>query len=374
MKYWENFHTWVNRLPHVLSGVGILFGLILLGELSVYALGSEYDGFRTGVITSTPFIIGFIYAGYWLEQSTIPSEQYRRIARWWGGGILLTVLIIGSINISIRVMSLQIVIGTVRWSSAIGGGVGLTIGILEARAIQEAVEIERVRFQLQETQQEREKLGQFADIVSHDLRNPLSVARGYFDMSRDNIDDDYAEKIDRNLGRMEQMIEDLLTMSRAGITVKELEAVTLRTLATESWESAQTSTAELDLQMSEDITFNADRERLMHVFENIFRNAVDHNDSPLTIRVGVLETMENGVTDVTGFFIEDDGDGIPANEREAVFDHGYSTSDNGTGLGLSIVKQIVDAHGWDVSLTEADTGGVRFEFYVDNFTTETRAD
>jgi len=68
------------------------------------------------------------------------------------------------------------------------------------------------------------------------------------------------------------------------------------------------------------------------------------------------------------------GDGIPANEREAVFDHGYSTSDNGTGFGLSIVKQIVDAHGWEVSLTEADTGGVRFEFYVDNFTTETRAD
>jgi len=223
-------------------------------------------------------------------------------------------------------------------------------------------------------EKKNEQLDQFADIVSHDLRNPLSVARGYFDMSRDNIDDDHAEKIDRNLGRMEEMIEDLLTMSRAGMTVKELDAVTLRTLATESWESAQTSTAELDLQMSENITFNADRERLMHVFENIFRNTVDHNDSPLTIRVGVLETMENGVKDVTGFFIEDDGDGIPANEREAVFDHGYSTSDNGTGFGLSIVKQIVDAHGWEVSLTEAVTGGVRFEFYVDNFTTETRAD
>jgi signal transduction histidine kinase len=57
----------------------------------------------------------------------------------------------------------------------------------------------------------------------------------------------------------------------------------------------------------------------------------------------------------------DDGPGIPADERETVFDSGYSTADSGVGLGLAIVKEIVQAHGWTVEITRSEHGGTRFE-------------
>jgi signal transduction histidine kinase len=61
-----------------------------------------------------------------------------------------------------------------------------------------------------------------------------------------------------------------------------------------------------------------------------------------------------------GFYVADDGPGIPEEERDAVFEVGYST-ENGTGIGLNIVRQVVDAHGWTVRATESAAGGTRFE-------------
>jgi SAM-dependent methyltransferase len=73
----------------------------------------------------------------------------------------------------------------------------------------------------------------------------------------------------------------------------------------------------------------------------------------LEVRVGELRNR-------AGFFVADDGTGIPRPVRDRVFEPGFSTSDDGTGLGLSIVRRIVEAHGWEVDLTESETGGARF--------------
>lgn len=340
----------MGRLPYVLSGVGLLFGLILLGELSIHSLGSEYEGFLTGVITSIPFIIGHIYAGYWLEQSAIPSEQYGRIARWWVGGVLLTVLIIGWINISMQLMSLQIVIGTVRWSGAIGGGVGLMIGILQVQAIQKAVEAERVRYQLQETQQEREKLEKFASIVSHDLRNPLNVAQGRVTLAREECDSEHLNYTQDALKRMQELIDDLLTLARAGTEVSDFEPVNMASLTENCWKNVATAEATLTVDINR--TIQADRSRLQQLLENLLRNAVEHGGNTVTITIGDLDD---------GFYLEDDGPGIPENERNDVFETGYSTTEGGTGFGLSIVKQIATAHGWEICVTEGSEGGARFE-------------
>ena len=58
----------------------------------------------------------------------------------------------------------------------------------------------------------------------------------------------------------------------------------------------------------------------------------------------------------------DDGVGIPAAERDRVFESGYTTASDGTGFGLRIVSDVADAHGWGVSVTESEAGGARFEF------------
>jgi signal transduction histidine kinase len=96
----------------------------------------------------------------------------------------------------------------------------------------------------------------------------------------------------------------------------------------------------------------ADRGRLKQLFENLFKNAVEHGGEDVTVTVGEIDN---------GFYIEDDGSGLPDNEGNQLFESGYSTTKDGNGLGLSIVKKIVDAHGWEIHVTDSSDGGARFE-------------
>ena len=92
--------------------------------------------------------------------------------------------------------------------------------------------------------------------------------------------------------------------------------------------------------------------RLGRLLENLFRNALEHGGTDVTVTVRLLED---------GLAVEDDGPGVPESERERLFDAGYSTTERGTGFGLRIVRQIADEHGWDVTVGESATGGARFE-------------
>ena len=235
--------------------------------------------------------------------------------------------------------------------SAVGVG-GHTYLIQDVTMRQERLELQR----------KNERLDQFASVVSHDLRNPLNVILGHVrHMEVDEDNQPAVDAIKRSATRMENMIQDILALSRAGSTIEDLERVPLADVATESWETAQTDDANFELTLNESTTIRADRDRLRHIFENIFRNAVDHNEQPLTVRVGLLEATPSDSQQV-GFFIEDDGDGISADKRDTVFDYGHTTSDEGTGFGLSIVRDVVDAHDWDIRIAESDEGGARFEF------------
>jgi signal transduction histidine kinase len=88
------------------------------------------------------------------------------------------------------------------------------------------------------------------------------------------------------------------------------------------------------------------------LLENLLGNALRHGGADVTVAVGSLDD---------GFYVADDGPGIPEADRDAVFDSGYSTAAEGTGVGLAIVQQVVDAHDWSISVTESETGGTRFE-------------
>jgi signal transduction histidine kinase len=206
----------------------------------------------------------------------------------------------------------------------------------------------------QRLERQKAQLDQFASFVSHDLRNPLGIARTYLDFARESGDNDDFEAVEEALERMDTMIEDLLTMARADSIVDETESVAVSGLADDAWGTVQTDGATLKKETTDTIV-EADRDLLRNVFENVFRNAREHNDGPLTVTVGSLE-------DDSGFFIADDGTGIPEEKRDEALEQGYSTSEEGSGLGLSIVGGIVDAHGWELAITEARDAGARFEF------------
>jgi PAS domain S-box-containing protein len=199
--------------------------------------------------------------------------------------------------------------------------------------------------------EKNERLEEFASIVSHDLRNPLNVAQGRLDLAREERDSEHLEAVADAHERMETLIDDLLTLARDGDGVEETERVALRELAEECWKGVET--ADATLRVETDRTIRADRSRLRQVLENLVRNAVEHADEGVTVTVGDLDG---------GFYVADDGPGIPEGEREAVFETGYTTSDDGTGFGLKIVEAVASAHGWDVEVTESDGGGARFEF------------
>jgi C4-dicarboxylate-specific signal transduction histidine kinase len=198
--------------------------------------------------------------------------------------------------------------------------------------------------------QRNERLNEFASVVSHDLRNPMNVASAHAELAR-SVDDDeqHLDKIDESLHRMERLIEDLLARAR-GERDLEREAVELAATAREAWGGVDT--AEASLAVADDASMDADPDRLTQLFENLFRNAIEHAGSDVTVRVG---------TCADGFYVADNGPGIPEDEREEVFEQGVTSSEDGTGYGLSIVADIVDGHGWSIAATESEHGGARFE-------------
>jgi signal transduction histidine kinase len=202
----------------------------------------------------------------------------------------------------------------------------------------------------QQLHEQTEQLNQFASMLGHDLRNPLDVASGHLDLLREECDSDRVEHIAQAHQRIDELIESVLTLARAGEQSVEFEEVAIASVAERGWQSVETSEASLAIET--DGFISADPSQLQQLFENVFRNAVEHTTGAITVTVGEL---------ATGFYIADSGAGIPVDEREKIFETGYSTTGSGTGLGLSIVSEIVQAHGWEVSVTESDHGGTQLE-------------
>ena len=216
---------------------------------------------------------------------------------------------------------------------------------------------------------ERDRMEQFANTVSHDLRNPLNVAQGRVELLKQDAPTEHVEPIDRSLSRMEDIITNILKLAREGETAEDADAVDLGLCVGDAWATVDTGSAAIEYP--DDLgTVAADDSRLRQLLENLFRNAIEHSsadprsggsadaEAPVTVRVGRLDDRE-------GFYVADDGPGIPPSERASIFQQGYTSREEGTGLGLTIVERIADAHGWTVAVTESAAGGARFEVVTD---------
>ncbi|MFB6229266.1 MAG: response regulator [Halobacteriales archaeon] len=246
-----------------------------------------------------------------------------------------------------------------------------------------------------ELERQVDRLTEFTGVVSHDLQNPLNVAQGYLAQARDDRDDEDLSTVAEALARMESILEDTLTLARQGQTVADKAPVPIADVVDRCQSAVDADAA--DFNLVNEFTVYADRNRLLQILENLFVNAVEHASrrpqsetagngmrySPtsrrprlpgvaddrresVTVRIGMLSTIRTSTRAdsdrISGFYIEDDGPGIPPERRQSVFDPGESTRADGTGFGLTIVKRVAEAHGWTVDLTESAEGGARFEF------------
>ena len=207
----------------------------------------------------------------------------------------------------------------------------------------------------QELQRQNSRLNEFARVVSHDLRNPLNVAQSRATLLENRKDSEVQKHLSPlvdALERMERIVEDTLTLARQGETVGEMDAIRLVDLVGKCWAGVETTEATLEVE--DEFTIRGDRDRVRHVFENLFRNAVEHGGDDVTVRVGQ--------TDEDGIYVEDDGPGIPPDGGDDIFEPGHTSAAGGTGFGLAIVKRIAEAHGWGVTVTDGQDGGARFQF------------
>ncbi|WP_152039615.1 PAS domain S-box protein [Salinigranum salinum] len=274
---------------------------------------------------------------------------------------------------------------------------------------------QRLRRREHRLERQNKRLSRFVDIVSHDLRSPLNVAAGHLRLARETNQPDHLDSIEVAHDRIYELVESLLRLARGGETVAEATAVDLAAAARASWRTVETPRARLVVDT--DRVVLADESRLRQVLENLFRNAVEHGstthrsharddsvehgstnsrleadtagesggtgssapdretrgrpkstnggattDDPLTDGSPAEVAVTVTVGDLEGgFYVEDDGPGIPAAERERVLEVGYSRADDGIGFGLGIVEEIAAEHGWALTITDGTAGGARFE-------------
>ena len=248
-----------------------------------------------------------------------------------------------------------------------GGSVGVIRDITEQKRRQRALE------------RQNERLDNFASIISHDIRNPLQVASGNLTLARERGDADALENVQKAHERIEDIIDDMLTLARHGQGIEATEPTDINSVARNAWATVDTRGVDLELDGSQ--TLDAEPDRLRQLFENLFRNAAEHAStssrpeaddaaehagSAATVTVGPIEPFHTATRisrdGGNGFYVADDGPGIPEDRRADVLDFGFSTDEEGTGFGLAIVTQIADAHGWATTVTESRDGGARFEF------------
>ena len=365
-------------------GIGVIAGIgVATAQLTVYGIVvGAFDGLVSLVtdgVLSLLFSALVIGAGYWAQTTDRPDWDIVRLSGWClagsiviGGFELLTALSLyadGAAEIEL--------LRALTTAAARGAALGIAFGLFD-------IERRRTKRRGAELERQVDRLEEFASVVSHDLRSPLTVAKGNMELIGDNdaVDKELIAHIEFAHDRMSEIIEDSLALARGGNEVTDPEPVEIEELATQAW---QTVGGDDDtLTVATGIRLDADPERLLRLLENLFRNAIEHgtddesgdpvaaglpddygDDEPSESVLAELSITVGALTDEPGFYVADNGDGIPEDEREEIFEAGVSGAEMGSGLGLAIVRRIAQAHGWTVSVADADGGGARFEFRTD---------
>lgn len=172
---------------------------------------------------------------------------------------------------------------------------------------------------------------------------------GYTELLADELDrNEEIETIRRAITRITEITNATFSFTQSG-ALSKIEPLSIAELARTAWRNAPTADATLTIRDSR--TVHGDRQLLLDLFDALVRNAVEHAGTECTVTVGTLPD---------GFYVEDDGPDIPESLRETALSRDFSTATPG-GIGLAIVRTVAHAHGGQVTVTEAESGGARFE-------------
>lgn len=210
---------------------------------------------------------------------------------------------------------------------------------------------------------------QFVSDVSHELRTPLTIVKGHLQVldRQENLDPSLVREehalVIEELDRMDRLVNDLLTLARAGRTdLLQKEPVELNLfLAALVDEGRHLGDREWRLEDLPGGVVRADQDRVTQVFLNLMQNAVAHTEPGQVIALGGRWAQDRRMVYL---WVRDEGEGMDEEVRQRVFERFYrGKGDAGggrAGLGLAIVKALVEAHGGEVTVESSPGAGARF--------------
>ena len=230
---------------------------------------------------------------------------------------------------------------------------------------------------------------EFVSLVSHELRTPLTSIIGFISLILDGKTGEINQKQHESLSRAHRqskrlavLINDLLDISRieSGRIEMKQEQVQIDWIAKRRIEELRPQADEKSISLILETPPNlpimiADADRIGQIFINLIGNAIKFTPDNGKVTVRISKSSQNGSED-NGFHVEviDTGPGIPAEEREKVFDkfrqlgNVQTRQQGGSGLGLSIASGIVEAHGGKLWVDTGDNGqGCNFQFFIPSF-------
>jgi len=260
-------------------GLGVIWGAgLLMGSFGIYHALTSTVGPASLLYVLTPIIFnaGLLVSGFRLWRHRVDGRELLQIGGWVVVGMIVSGLLVTwtVTHQVIRGGSFSYDLFVTVNNLSFGALIGVILGWLDASNRRHERQLEAEKDKLS---RQNERLDEFAGIVSHDLRNPLNVATLHLQSARDHVDHESLDKVDAALTRMEHIVEDVLTMAREGNQVEETERVTLQAVADASWRRVESEYATMSVR--DDFAFQADRSQVQHVFENLFRNSVEHGVS-----------------------------------------------------------------------------------------------
>jgi two-component system, OmpR family, sensor kinase len=218
----------------------------------------------------------------------------------------------------------------------------------------------------------------FVADASHELRTPLTVIRGQLEVlaSQPEPSAEEVRRVERlvqaEIARISRLVDDLLLLARTEQSeFLRVESIDLPGYVRELWDGVSLlADRRFELGSVPAGTLRADPDRLAQALRNLLTNAIDHSAPKSGLVRMRVEAHAGGRVH---FLVEDDGPGIPAEQRERVFHRFHRTdaardrASGGTGLGLAIVRAIADAHGGSVSAGESPEAGARIELELPGF-------
>jgi len=364
------------RVPSVLWGVVGLITAVSVAETAVRVITETPAVLATpeylvsfGV--TLPFAVGIAYGAHFLRTEPFPAERNPRILRWCIAATVIWLVINLTTVATLGFTSPLVVVAWIRGTTAFGVAVGLVVGIMEARAVTQAVAAEQARLQAEHTAHQRDLVDYVNSLLRHEVLNGINVIVGHAELLSE-ADGDHARHVDPILRRSDEIqsvVREVRTAVESVDTDADPQPTDLATVVSEEVQKARDLDPEVTVELSVPdgvSVYGAGTVGL--VVGNLLSNAVEHGgDTPhVRLSANVDETHAR-------LRVADDGPGIDSTVREGLFERPESgTGDHGYGLYLvAVLCRQIDG---DVRLAENSSDGTVFEVTLRRADTDDAAD